>query len=140
MTPEHNDALHRVQRAHPNVRWVEEDGSVILYREDSKRFIYLVLGGSLIEEDAMAALAKLDAELAGAPIDITPDEDVLDPAAIAAELEEDEPVAPKRKKHVDAVPTPEESAPEHVSEGEPMMPVSVAMDLIEEALAQKDGE
>jgi len=63
MTPEHNDALHRVQRAHPDVRWVEEDGSVILYREESKRFIYLVLGGSLIEEDAMAALAELDAEI-----------------------------------------------------------------------------
>ena len=92
MTPEHNDALHRVQRAHPDVRWIEEDGSVILYREDSKRFIYLVLGGSLIEEDAMAALAKLDAELlnqaeariaaeeleeAGGPVDVRVDGIVL---------------------------------------------------------------
>ena len=107
MTPEHNDALHRVQRAHPYVRWIEEDGSVILYREDSKRFIYLVLGGSLIEEDAMEALAKLDAELAGTWVDIIPDEGVLDPAAVAAELEADL-----------GESAPEESPPEHVSESD----------------------
>lgn len=125
MTPEHNDALHRVQRAHPNVRWIEEDGSVILYREDSKRFIYLVLGGSLLEEDAMEALAKLDAELAGAPVEPEPD-----PVVTIGKR--------ARAKPVDEAP--EESPPEHVSEGEAMVPASVVVDLLEEALAKKDGE
>ncbi len=116
MTPEHNDALHRVQRAHPHVRWIEEDGDIILYREESKRFIHLVVGGVLFESEALAALAALEAEI-GVPssINVTfgdyPDEEVT------------EPVAP-----------PANDA------GEPMMPVSMAMDLIEEALAKKDGE
>lgn len=127
MTPEANDALHRVQAAHPYVKWVEEDGDVILYREDSKAFIFLVMGGALLEEKAMADLEALDAMLRGAPVTITPDADVLDPAAIAAE------------QAAADLPPPEESPPEHVKEGdEAMIPASVVVDLLEQALDKRD--
>lgn len=124
MTPEANDALHRVQALHPYVKWVEDDGDVILYREDSKAFVFLVMGGALVEEKALAELEALAAELAGVQAAPEPDPVVT---------------VGKRAKAKPVEDAPEESPPEHVSEGdEAMIPASVVVNLLEQALEKRD--
>lgn len=89
MTPEVNEALHRVQRDFPDVRWVEDDGDVILYREGSPRFYFLTEGGALREDDVRAELDGEEAPVSeGAPAapEVLEEQPTPEPAADAPDV------------------------------------------------------
>lgn len=121
MTPEANDALHRVMADYPAVKWTADGpDTVILYFENSKVFVFLsteeggldeakarreldVIIGALTDVLAPAA-PEGEPEPGGVPADEAPPADVVSPEPAADPPAEES--APEPQPPVDPEPAP----------------------------------
>jgi hypothetical protein len=107
MTPEANDALHRIEADYPSVKWTQDGpDTVILYFEHIRAYVFLCSDAMSLDE--ARTRAELDALLAVTTV--TPVEE-LEPVVVL----EGEPMTGKSF----VIPAPEESPPEPVPASDP---------------------